>query len=162
MEKLLVQYGISGAMLGDILFFLILAAIGIGLGFLIGRYRLMALLASVYFSSALFAIVPAEYVPKDPIYVLVAFTMLVLALTFLDEYLFDVNAEVAENVWRGVIVGFLAVGAFVSAATALVPWNVLSDIISKQTYGYLAGPWARVFWMVFPLLFLFVVKKKWR
>lgn len=162
MEKLLIQYGISSAMLGDILFFLILAAIGIALGFLIGRYRLMALLASVYFSSALFAVIPGEYIPKDPTYILAAFTVLVLVLTFLDEYLFDVNAEVAENVWRGVIVGFLAVGVFVSAAVALVPWSALSGIISRETYGYLAGPWARVFWMVIPLLFLFIVKRKWR
>jgi hypothetical protein len=161
MEKFLVNYGISGGVAGDIFFFLILIAIGIGLGFLIGRYRLVALLSSVYIASAVFATFPSSYLPKDPIYALVIFTGLVLVFTFLDEYLFDVNAEIAEKMWKSVVVGFFAVGVFVSVAVSMVPWSVASDILSKQTYGYFADPWARFFWMVAPLVFFFLVKKRW-
>lgn len=162
MENILSKSFVSGLFSGEVLFFLILIAIGIGLGFLIGRYRLVALLASVYFSIAIFSVIPKGYIPKEPIYILLMFTAFVLIFTFLDEYLFDVNADIARNVWSSVLVGFFAVSVFVSTAVSLVPWSSISDILSKQTYAYLAGPGARVFWMIVPLIFFLVVKKKWR
>lgn len=160
MEKFFLQIIDSKLISGEALFFLILLAVGIGLGFLIGRYRLVALLASVYFSSAIFSVIPKEYVPTDPIYVLLVFTFLVLIFTFLDEYLFDVNADIARSLWSSVIIGFFAVGVFISAVFALIPWSAISNIVSKQIYIYLAGPWARFLWMVLPLIFFFIIKKK--
>lgn len=162
MEKFLAQYHIAGAWVGDAIFFLIIIAIGTGLGFLIGRYRLVALLAGVYFASAIFGAIPATLLPKDPAFVGLIYTGIVLLFTFLDEFLFDVNGSVSEKMWRSVVVGFFAVGAFGSTLISLVGWKAVSDIVSKQSFEYLAGPWARLFWLTIPLLFFFVVKKKWK
>lgn len=161
MEKFLSQYSLTGVWTGEVIFFLILIGIGAGLGFLIGKYRLLSLLAGVYFSSALFSAIPSSILPKDPIFVGLVYVILVLLFTFLDEFLFDVNGSVSEKGWKSVAVGFFAVGAFSSTLISLVGWKTVSDILSKQSFEYLAGPWARLFWLTAPLLFFFIVKRKW-
>lgn len=162
MEEFLANYGVPVSIVGDALFFLILAMIGVGLGLLIGRYRLVALLASVYFALAVFSTIPDRVVPSNPVYILLFFSLLVLFFTFLDEYFFDVNADISGSLWKSIFVGFFAVGAFVSVMAGIVGYDALSDILSKQTYAYLAGPWARFAWLVAPLIFFFVVRRWFR
>lgn len=160
MQSFLSSFGIDNILSGQYFFLLILVAAGIGLGALIGRYRLVALLAGVYFGAATFSAVPKDILPGDPVIVLLLFTAIVLAFTFLDEYLFDVNAVISQKMWKSVAVGFLAIGAYASSAASLVPWNTVADVVSKETYGFLTDPWWRFFWMTAPLLFLFLMNKR--
>lgn len=162
MEQFFVDYGFSPTLVGDVTFFLILAVAGIGVGFLIGRHRLMSVLVSIYLAVVFFAAFPSAILPDDPMYVFLIFCGVVVGLTFLDEYLFDVNAEITTKLWKSVLLGFFVAVLFVSVSMDFLSVKDMPSFVSSHALDYFVSPWARFGWVVAPLVFLFVLQKRWK
>lgn len=162
MQQYLIEQGFAPTLAGDMMFFLILAVAGVGVGFLIGKHRLMGVLISIYLAVVVLAAFPQAYLPNDPIYVFLIFCGVVIGLTLLDEQLFDVNAEITLKMWKSVLLGFFVAVLFVSVVLDFLPEKSIPSFLVSHALDYFVSPWARFGWTVAPLAFLFIIQKRWK
>jgi hypothetical protein len=150
------------AFAGDISLILLFIGVSLLSGFIFGRWKLVNILINVYIAVALVGIMPAEWFAVSLYAKAGAFVLLLVLLTMFDDRLFDIHITSAgtDFFWRFFVTSFLVTGAVLSATFSFLPKGVALVWVTPHLYAYIASPWALIFWLVVPLLSLFVINTR--
>lgn len=145
----------------DVTLFLVVAFLSFVYGMFIGRYKLITVLINIYVSIAIIGAVPEKYFP-DYSTKLIVFLIFLIALTIISKRLFEIYISGSGSgfLWRVFAMSFLEVMMLLSVVIAIVPQKVALQYVSASSYEYLASDSARLFWLVIPLAFMFVIHKR--
>lgn len=91
MDGILKTLNITSSLAGDLSLLLLFIGISIGLGFFLGRARLILILIDIYMARALMTIIPATWLSFSPFGGAIVFVLLFLVLFFVDRRLFDLH-----------------------------------------------------------------------
>lgn len=155
------QLGFSQKTIQDVMLFLVIAFISFVFGMLVGRYKLITVLINIYVAIALMSVLPAKLF-SDYSYHLILFFVIIVGLTFLGKKMFEVPmfGSGKSFLWRVFAMSFLEVMLMLSAALSIMPKKEALNYISSNSYNYLVSENALIFWMLAPLVFLFIIHKK--
>ncbi|HMN19687.1 MAG TPA: hypothetical protein PKA31_03790 [Candidatus Moranbacteria bacterium] len=161
LENAVGNMGVGSSAAEMIVVFLVLLAVSTGFWLLIGRYRLYNILINIYIASALLWVAPAKAINIFPGKELTAFFLVVVVLTIVDRFMFDLHfSGSGPAYWRVVVMSFLITGLLASILGTFWESKELHRYVSKDTTAYFIGPWARLVWMSLPLLFIVAINKK--
>ncbi|MCK9378862.1 MAG: hypothetical protein M0P97_01825 [Candidatus Moranbacteria bacterium] len=163
MQGLFVNLGLPEKISGDISMFLILSVVSVGLGMYIGRFRLVNVLINIYIAVALLGVIPAKWLSSSGVLPAIFFLAAVIFLTIIGDYLFDIhisNTVPGGFFWRLFVMSFLEMGLVFSIIISHLPKKIVLQYISESSSGYFSSPYAQIFWMVLPLVFLLFLSKK--
>jgi hypothetical protein len=151
-----------GKSAGDISFLLVFILLSLGVGFLFGRWKLINILINIYIALAFVGVLSSEFLDFSIYGKLIAFFVIVLFLTAIDNRLFDVHIASAgtDFFWRLFVMSVLVTGFFVSTVFSLLPQKVALSYISLSVYGLFATPIAEIIWMAVPLLVLLFINNR--
>lgn len=147
---------------GDMSLLLLFVGMSLVLGFVFGRWKLINILINVYIALAFIGVLPQGLFDASPYAKAIAFVILLVVLTMIDQRLFDLHISNAgtDFFWRLFVTSILVTGMIVSALLSFLPQSVAFDFISATAYGYFASPGALIFWMVVPLLSLLFINNR--
>jgi hypothetical protein len=147
---------------GDASLILLFIGVSIGLGFFLGRSRLISIFIDVYIARALIAILPADWLTFSPFGGVIVFLITFTILFFIDRRLFDLHLSNASTdfFWRVLVMGILVTGLIVSSVLYFVPIKLALQFISLSLYGYFASETALVFWAVVPIVGLLFINNR--
>lgn len=156
------SFPLPTAIAGDVSLILLFIGISILVGFIFGRYRLVNILINVYIAVALVGVMPDIWFTFSPYAKAGAFILLLWLLTMFDERLFDIHITSAgtDFFWRFFVTSFLVTGAVISTIFSFLPQQVALSWITPHLYLYIASPWALIFWLVVPILSMFVINNR--
>jgi len=127
----------------------------------IGRFRLHNFLINTYISFALVQIVPKDMMLFSKYSSLILFFVFIALLTLANRYLFDIHQYGSGlAIWQVFVMSFLEIMLLISIIFSFLSAKESLQYISVNYLIYFTDPWWRVLWMVMPLLFLVVVKKR--
>lgn len=149
---------------GDLSLILLFIGVAILAGFIFGRWKLVNILINVYIAVALVGIVPTAWLTWSDYAKAGLFLLLLVLLTMFDERLFDIHITSAgtDFFWRFFVTSFLVTGAVLSSIFNFLPREVALQWVSPDLFFYIASPWALLFWLVVPILSLFVINTRLR
>lgn len=128
---------------------------------LIGRFRLHNFLINTYISLALVQVIPKDVMSFSKYSFLLAFLILIVLLTLINKYLFDIHQYGSGlAIWQVFVMSFLEIMLLLSIISSFLSVKEMLQYISADYLKYFADPWWKVLWMVMPLLFLVMVKKR--
>lgn len=155
------QLGLSQKTTLDLTLFLVIALVSFVFGMLIGRYRLITILINIYVSIAVLSAVSVELLP-DYMYRLLLFFSIIVILTILSKKMFDISISGAGKgfLLRVFVMSFLEVMLVLSMTLSIVPKKLALGYVSLDSYGYLVSENASLFWMIIPLVFMFMIHKR--
>lgn len=165
MQGLFVNLGLPEKISGDISLFLVLAAVSVGLGMYIGRFRLVNVLINIYIAVAILNVIPEKWLGSSDVLPAIFFLVVVVFLTIIGDYLFDIhisNTVPSGFFWRLLVMSFLEMGLVFSIIISLLPKKMVLQYISENSLVYFSSPYAQIFWMVIPLVFLLFLSKRGR
>lgn len=147
---------------GDLSLLLLFIGASLGIGFFLGRSKLVTILIDIYIARALLAILPGEWLEFSLYGEAIVFGGLFLLLFFMDKRLFDLHISNAgaDFFWRILVMGILVTGLLVSSFLYFLPRAVALDWISLTAYGYFASPLALTLWISAPILVLFFINNR--
>jgi hypothetical protein len=92
------------------------------------------------------------------------FIALLIALTMFDDRLFDIHITSAgtDIFWRFFVTSFLVTGSVLSSIFSFLPKSLALSWVTPDLYFYIASPWALLFWLVVPILALFLINTRLR
>jgi hypothetical protein len=157
--------GLPEKISGDISLFLVLALVSVGLGMYIGRFRLVNVLINIYIATAILGVIPEKWLSGSDILQAIYFLVSVVFLTIIGDYLFDIhisNTVPSGFFWRLLVMSFLEMGLAFSIVISLLPKKMVLQYISEGSLVYFASPYAQIFWMIIPLVFLLFLSKRGR
>ena len=127
----------------------------------IGRFRLHNFLINTYVSFALVQIIPKDIMSFTAYSSLLLFFISIILLTLANKYLFDIHQYGSGlAIWQVFVMSFLEIMLLLSIVFSFLPDKEILKYISENYLSYFIDPWWKVLWMVLPLLFLIVVKKR--
>jgi len=90
------------------------------------------------------------------------FVVSVIVLTMVDSHLFDIHISGSGGsfFWRLFVMSFFEAGLIFSVLISFWEKTTLLKFISADIYNLFVSPYARIFWMLVPLLILFFINKK--
>lgn len=149
---------------GDLALILLFIGLSLLAGFILGRWKLVNVLINVYIAVAIVGIVPAEWFAVNDFAKAITFLLLLGLLTMFDERLFDIHITSAgtDFFWRFFVTSFLVTGSVLSSVFNFLPKSVVLDWVSPNLYFYIASPWALMFWLIVPIVSLFVINTRLR
>lgn len=149
---------------GDLSLILLFIGISLLAGFIFGRWKLVNILINVYIAVAIVGIVPGEWFEVSVYTKAIVFLVLLVMLTMFDDRLFDIHITSAgtDFFWRFFVTSFLVTGSVLSSIFNFLPKSVVLEWVSPNLYSYIASPWALMFWLVVPILSLFVINTRLR
>ena len=155
------RIGVSPSIMQGITFLAIIILVSLAFGMFIGRFRLVTILVNIYISVAILKAIPSGYF-SDYSYSLVFFFILLIALTLASKKFFEVRISGSGSsfLWRIFSLSFLEIMLLISIILTLMPKKIALEYVSKTIYQYVASPDAYLFWLVMPLIGLFLVRKK--
>lgn len=141
--------------------FLVIVFASFIFGMLIGRYKLVTVLINIYVAVALLSVLP-EKLFSDYYYRLILFFAIIAGLTFLGKKMFEVPifGSGKSFLWRVFAMSFLEVMLALSMALSIAPKKEALNYISLTSYNYFVSENALIFWMLAPLVFMFIIRKK--
>lgn len=153
---------ISPNLAGDLSLLLLFVGVSIGLGFFLGRARLITILISIYIARALMTILPAEWMSFSLYGEALFFVIIFLGLFFVDRRLFDLHLSNTgtDIFWRIFVMGVLVAGLLVSSILYYLPKAVALNFISPTLYSYFASATALTVWMILPLVGLLFINNR--
>jgi len=130
-------------------------------GMVLGKHKLMSVLVNVYVSFAVVSVIPEKIFKAENQKVL-AFIVLLVILTFISRKIFDIAFASGGSalIWRVFVVSFLQVALVLSIILSLIPKKEALVYVSSNAYNYLVIGWAPLFWMVIPLIVMFLLYRK--
>jgi hypothetical protein len=149
------KLGIPASLSQDILLLLVVVGASAIFAMLIGRFRLLAILANIYIALAVLSAVPGEYLTSY-LYAVGFFLAIVIVMTVFGKKLFDAYL----SGWRVFALSFLEVGLLLSVIVSFLPREIALEYVSKNAYFYLASPLAHLAWVVAPLIFILLIQKR--
>lgn len=139
----------------------ILLILSVGFWFLIGRFKLHNLLINIYISFAIMQVVSKETASLGIFAPLIIFMGLVIFLTAIDSNIFEIHLSGSGlRIWQVIILSFLEAGLLFSIISSLLPQKQLLRFVSSESIGYFILPWASIFWIVAPIVFLILISGK--
>jgi hypothetical protein len=147
---------------GLVVFGVIFVLVGIGVGFLLGRNRLVNVVMSVYVAFA-FTNASVGILPKDfPVSGAWLFLVLLVLLTLVDRSLFEVHVpSLPQDVfWRVVVTGIMVTGMVMSVAVTMFPKKTIASLPITVPIQYFGTPLAEILWLVLPLVILLLLNKR--
>lgn len=152
------------ALAGDLSLILLFIGVSLLAGFIFGRYKLVNILINIYIAVAIIGILPPDWLDFSVYARAFGFLGLLVFLTAIDQWLFDIHLTTAgtDFFWRFFITSFLVMGAAISTFFSFLPRSLALNWISPTLYGYVAGPWALIFWLVVPIIVLFIINRRLR
>jgi hypothetical protein len=157
-----IKLGLSDILAKDISFLLLFLVISIAFGMIIGRFRLINVLINVYIAIAVLTVMPTEIISPYSLAALFFFIGAVVVLTLIDSHLFDIHLSGSGGsfFWRLFVMSFFEAGLIFSVLISFWDKSVLLGFISTDIYNLFVSQYARIFWMLAPLLVLFFINKK--
>ncbi len=147
---------------GDMSLLLLFVGMSLISGFVFGRWKLINILINVYIALAFIGVLPQGFFEASLYSKAIAFVILLVVLTTIDQRLFDLHISNAgtDFFWRLFVMSILVTGMIVSVLLSFLPQDIALGFISVTAYGYFASPGALVFWMVVPLLSLLFINNR--
>ncbi|KKP79553.1 MAG: hypothetical protein A2271_01425 [Candidatus Moranbacteria bacterium RIFOXYA12_FULL_35_19] len=156
---LLSKIGISSNFVQDATLLVVIILLTIAFAFLIGRGRLISVLVSFYISLALLNVFPKEYL-KDYSYELGLFFILLILIAIFSKRIFGIYISSSEFMWRIFAVSFLEVAMLFSLVFSILPEKKALGYISQNTYGYLVSSPYNFLWLIAPIIFVYLIRKR--
>lgn len=155
------QLGLSSKTSQDVMLFLAIALISFVFGMSIGRFKLITVLINIYVSVALLGVFPKGILP-DYTYSLMLFFGIIILLTVLGKKMFEIQLSGSGKgfLWRVFVMSFLEVMLLLSVALTIMPKKIALGYVSPSSYDYLVSPNFAFFWMLAPLVFMFLIHKR--
>ena len=153
------KIGISQNFVQDFTFLLVIIILTVAFAFLIGRHRLVQTLISTYIALALLKAFPEKYL-SDYTYELIFFFVVLTIVTFFNKKIFGIYISSAEFMWRIFAVSFLEVVLLLSIIFTITPQKIALGYISPNTYSYLVSSEFHFFWLLLPLIFVYLIRKR--
>lgn len=149
---------------GDLSLILLFVGASLLAGFVFGRWKLVNILINVYIAVAIVGIVPGEWFEISIYAKALTFVVLLVLLTMFDERLFDIHITSAgtDFFWRFFVTSFLVTGSVLSTIFSFLPKSLVLEWVSAHLYFYIASPWALMFWLIVPILSLFIINTRLR
>jgi hypothetical protein len=161
LSQIFQNLGLAGAMAELATLLLVIFASSAVFWLLIGRFRLHNFLINTYISFALAQVIPKDIMSFNKYSYLLLFLILIVLLTLINKYLFDIHQYGSGlALWQVLVMSFLEIMLLLSIIFYLLPTSEILQYISKNYLIYFLDPLYRVLWMAMPLLFLVVVKKR--
>ena len=162
LQSVLGKTDIFGKISGDITLIVILIAVSVGFGLLIGRFRLVNVLINIYIAFAFVTVLPQDILDISKNSSALIFLSILVALTLVSDYLFDIHISNSSSgfFWRLFVMSFLLTSLTFSMLVSMLEKKLVMKYISIDAFGYFAAPYASFFWMAAPLLFLFFLNKR--
>jgi hypothetical protein len=153
---------IAPSLAGDISLLLLFVGISIGLGFFLGRSRLISILIDLYIARALVTVLPGSWLSFSPFGGVIVFTLIFVILFLIDRRLFDLHLSNVSTdfFWRILVTGIFVTGLLVSSVLYFLPKKLALSFLSASVYGYFAGATALTFWMIVPLIGLLFINHR--
>ncbi|PIP28487.1 MAG: hypothetical protein COX29_00935 [Candidatus Moranbacteria bacterium CG23_combo_of_CG06-09_8_20_14_all_35_22] len=158
-DLLLSRIGISQNFIQDATLLIVIILLTVVFAFLIGRGRLISVLVSFYISLALLNVFPKEYL-KDYSYELGLFFILLILIAIFSKRIFGVYISSSEFMWRIFVVSFLEVVLFCSIVFSILPEKKALGYISQNAYGYLVSSPYNFLWLIAPIFFVYLIRKR--
>jgi hypothetical protein len=149
---------------GDLSLILLFVGISLLVGFIFGRWKLVNILINVYIAVALVGVMPESWFIVSVYAKAGVFIALLIALTMFDDRLFDIHITSAgtDIFWRFFVTSFLVTGSVLSSIFSFLPKSLALSWVTPDLYFYIASPWALLFWLVVPILALFLINTRLR
>lgn len=161
LDDIFAALGLSSSVGELITLFVVLLIVSTLFWLLIGKYRLYNILIDVYIALALLQVILPVFPDLGKSTPMIVFLSLVLLFKLLDKYLFDIHISGSGMaIWEVCIVSFLEVGLIVSIIMTYVSEKDILKYLSRDSLEYFISPWARLIWMVMPLLFIMIINKR--
>lgn len=140
---------------------LVILAISMAFWLLVARFKLHNFLINTYISYAILQVLPKDVAIMGQNAQIGIFVGLIIVLTLLNDYLFGIErGRGGLAMWEVFIMSMLEVILVFSIIAAFLPQKDVLKYISKDSLGYFIDPWWKFSWMVIPLLFLIIMKKR--
>lgn len=161
LDKLFLNLGLASSAAELVTLVLVLLVLSTIFWLLIGRFRLHNFLINIYISLAILQVIPRDLLDFSKNSSVLFFLILVVLLTLLNAYLFDIHQSGSGlALWQVFLMSFFEVVLLVSIVVSFLPVKDVTKYISKNSLGYFIEPWWRLGWMIMPLAFLVFVKKR--
>ncbi len=149
---------------GDLSLILLFVGVSLLVGFIFGRWKLVNILINVYIAVALVGVMPDAWFAVSVYAKAGIFIVLLTVLTMFDERLFDIHITSAgtDFFWRFFVTSFLVTGSVLSSIFSFLPKSIALSWVTPDLYFYIASPWALLFWLVVPILALFLINTRLR
>lgn len=149
---------------GDLSLILLFVGLSLLAGFIFGRWKLVNILINVYIAVALVGVMPDSWFAVSDYAKAGVFIILLVVLTMFDERLFDIHITSAgtDFFWRFFVTSFLVTGSVLSSVFSFLPKPIALSWVTPDLYLYIASPWALLFWLVVPILTLFLINTRLR
>jgi hypothetical protein len=157
--SLLSKIGISQSFMQDFFLLIVIVILTVALAFLVGRHRLVSLLFSIYISLALLGAVSVEYL-QDYIFQLIFFFASLALFTILGKKIIGAYVSKADFMWRIFVLSFLEVVAISSIVFSILPKKIALEYISGSAYGYAVSSQFHLLWLLVPLIFVYIIRKR--
>jgi hypothetical protein len=163
-DRLMSMVALPKNIAGDLSLILLFVGVSLLVGFIFGRWKLVNILINVYISVALVGVMPDSWFLISDYAKAGAFFALLTALTMFDDRLFDIHITSAgtDFFWRFFVTSFLVTGAVLSSIFSFLPKTLALSWVTPDLYFYIASPWALLFWLVVPILALFLINTRLR
>jgi hypothetical protein len=159
LSLLLSKIGISQNLIQDFTLLLAIALLTVVFAILIGRGRLISVLMSSYISLVLLESFPGNYL-KDYLYKLVFFFILLALITIFSKRIFGVYISGSQFLWRIFVASFLEVVMLLSIIFQIMPKKEVLGYISENAYKYLVSSEYHLFWLILPIIFVYLIRKR--
>lgn len=145
----------------DIILLLVIIFVSFIFGMFMGKYKLISILVNIYASLAIVNAIPEKYL-DDYLYKLIAFLIVIVALTLAGKKLFEIHISGSGTgfLWRVFAMSFLEVVMLISIILTFMPKKTALGYVSPSAYEYLASENIRLLWIIAPLAFMFFIHKK--
>jgi hypothetical protein len=161
LDKLFLKFGLASSAAELVTLILVLLVLSTIFWLLVGRFRLHNFLINIYISLAILQVVPADVMAFSKNSSVLVFLILVVLLTLLNKYLFDIHQSGSGlALWQVFVMSFFEVVLLLSIIVSFLPVKEAAIYISKNSLSYFSAPLWRLTWMVLPLAFLVFVKKR--
>lgn len=149
---------------GDLSLILLFIGVSLLAGFIFGRWKLVNILINVYIAVALVGVMPDSWFAISDYAKSGVFFALLVLLTMFDDRLFDIHITSAgtDFFWRFFVTSFLVTGSVLSSIFSFLPKSIALAWVTPDLYLYIASPWALLFWLVVPVLSLFLINTRLR
>jgi hypothetical protein len=151
---------ISETFAGDFSLLVLLLALSIFSGLIMGRVRLVRTVAYVYIAYTIVSVMPTDTIDFSPYASIGIFLAIVLVLNMIGNRVFDIHAR-PSVFHRGIsfVLGVLVSGAFLGIVFRLLPQSSFFwDVFSERSIRYFSGEWSLVLWLIAPIVFLITVQ----
>ncbi|MEI7750243.1 MAG: hypothetical protein WCJ25_04575 [Candidatus Moraniibacteriota bacterium] len=147
---------------GLVVFGVAFILVGIGVGFLLGRNRLVNVVMSIYIA-LVFTTASTDLLPKDfPLSNAWLFVILLVLLTLVDRSLFEIHVPSLpqDTLWRIIVTGIMVTGMVTSVLVTLFPKKTVTAFPIPVPVQYFGTPLSGVLWLAVPLLILLLLNKR--